>query len=267
MSAARHFSLVVAAPAPALAVLAEHTGLPKARLKHAMNCGAVWLKRTGQVERRLRRATTDLQAGDRLDCYYDADILARLPPLATLVADERRYSVWDKPAGLLSQGSRYGDHCSLLRQVEQRLQRPVFLLHRLDREACGLVLLAHDREAAARLSAMFQARAIDKHYRAAVQGLTSEQGAIRQSLDGREAETHYRRRSHDAGQDRSWLEVTLITGRKHQIRRHLAAIGHPLLGDGRYGGPPCVDGLQLVAERLALRCPFSGQPRDYRRVS
>lgn len=250
----------------AIDLLHEKTGLSRQRLKRAMACGAVWLKRPGQGERRLRRATAEVGPGDVLECYYDAAILEREPEPARCVADENRYSVWAKPAGLLSQGSRYGDHCSLVRQAESYWQppRPVFLVHRLDREAAGLVLLAHDSRAAAALSRLFQDQAISKHYRVAVSGAVPECGEIHASLDGKAACTRYVRERYDEATDTSFLDVTLITGRKHQIRRHFAGIGHAVLGDPRYGGRPCAEGLQLVAVSLEFVCPFGGGLRSYR---
>src|SRR5690606_8635717 len=113
---------------------------PKGRIKDAMNKGAVWHKR-GSKTRRLRRATQILSAGDELALYYNPDVLALVPPAPVLLADESQYSVWIKPAGLLAQGSQEGDHCALLRLAELALGRPVFLVHRLDREAAGLMLI------------------------------------------------------------------------------------------------------------------------------
>jgi tRNA pseudouridine32 synthase/23S rRNA pseudouridine746 synthase len=149
--------------------LAENSPLSRMQLKKALANGAVWLH-TGKKQERLRRATRELPANSTLHMYYDAAILALEPPTPTLVCDENQYSVWYKPAGLLSQGSKQGDHCSLLRIVEQTMNRKTFLVHRLDREANGLMLVAHTEKAAAALSGLFQKNRIDKHYRASVAG-------------------------------------------------------------------------------------------------
>ncbi len=143
----------------AATLLAAKTGLSKARVKDAMLKGAVWLKKKGQGKKlRLRRATATLAPGDILAICYDEAILGMAPLAATLVADQQQYSVWEKPAGMLCQGTEYGDHCSLLRLVEGFFtpRRPVFLLHRLDREAAGLVLIGHSKKAAARFLGAFQ---------------------------------------------------------------------------------------------------------------
>ena len=79
--------------------------------------GAVWLKRPGQKEQRIRKATSPLLAGDQVELYYDPQVLAMTPPAPRLIAEEKHYSAWYKPATLLTQGTRYGDHCSLLRCV------------------------------------------------------------------------------------------------------------------------------------------------------
>ena len=264
MSEFTHWRVRPAASVKALDALVTETGLSKGRIRHAMNCGAVWLSRPGKSQKRLRRATADLLAGDVVDLYYDVTILARKPILAACVADERRYSIWFKPPGVLTQGSRYGDHCSLLRQAEQHYpSRSIFVVHRLDREAQGLVLLAHDREAAARLSALFSGHRITKTYRVSVSGKTLERGELTEPIDGKEACTRFERESYDAENDVSLLIVTLVTGRKHQIRRHFAGIGHAVLGDPRYGGRPCAQGLQLVAESLSFDDPFGKGARQY----
>ena len=106
------------------------------------------------------------QAGDRLAFYYDEAILRLRPLSATCIGDQRFYSVWDKPAGLLTQGTRYADHCSLLRQAELHFQgrRKTLPVHRLDREAAGLVIVAHDPKAAAAFSKLFQEKRIEKQY-------------------------------------------------------------------------------------------------------
>jgi tRNA pseudouridine32 synthase/23S rRNA pseudouridine746 synthase len=244
-------------------LLAEQTGLPRQRLKDALVKGAVWLKRGGS-EQRLRRATRTLLRGDQLVLFYDPDVLARSGPEPTLLSDERDYSVWHKPAGLLAQGTRYGDHCALLRLAEQQLQRPVFLVHRLDREAQGLMLIAHTARAAADLSRLWQGRAVRKLYQVEVEGIlgeVGERGAMDAPLDGKPARSEYEITAVDPGRGRSQLLITLITGRKHQIRRHCAGRGAPVAGDYRYGrgGEP----LALTAVSLGFRCPLTGVERVY----
>ena len=131
-------------PTTACNFLAEFTALSKSRVKDAMLKGAVWLKKQKGKQHRIRRATAGLRPGDVLSIYYDSDLLSKFPPLSELISDQGRYSVWLKPAGLMSQGTKYGDHCSLLRQAALyfKSRRKVYLIHRLDREAAGLDLLS-----------------------------------------------------------------------------------------------------------------------------
>jgi len=245
----------------AVALLAEATGLPKARVKDAILKGAVLLQAAGRKKQgRLRRASSKLHAGDRLTIHYDPAILALTPLKAELLADKRHYTIWNKPAGMLCQGTAYGDHAALLRLAEQFFtpRRPAYLVHRLDREAAGLILIAHSPRAAALLTALFKDRKIDKRYRAVATGFLAETGSertIAEPLDGKEAVTHLKVLAFDAAKNESTLEVKIDTGRLHQIRRHLAGIGHALVGDARYG-KPSKDGLQLTAVRLGFFCPF-----------
>lgn len=230
--------------------------------------GAVWLKRSGLKEQRIRKASFPLQPGDRIALYYDPEVLALHPEQPECVAMERQYSVWDKPAGLLSQGSRYGDHCSLLRFAEKvpGIAASARLVHRLDREARGLVLLAHGRQAAARLSAMFQTREIEKRYLAEVHGTPGQPGDILvcdAPLDGKASRSTVTLRQVFAERNTSLVEVLLESGRYHQIRRHLSGLGFPLVGDRRYGNRQETASLQLTAFSLAFTCPFTGKNRRY----
>jgi len=247
-------------------LLASRSGLSKSKIKDAMGKGAVCLTRKKKGKRRLRRATAQLQAGDILECNYDEVVLAVVPPEAECLHDAGRYSVWLKPAGLLAQGTSLGDHCSLPRQAELHFQplREVFPVHRLDREACGLMLLAHDKEAAAKLSHLFRENLIDKRYQLIVLGLPDVEGDINIALDGKQAATSYRLLAHDPATGTAMVEATITTGRLHQLRRHFALIGHPVLGDPRYGeGNKNQTGLKLVACKLSFRCPFSGRQQRF----
>jgi len=242
-------------------LLATRAGLAQSRVKDAMCKGAVWLTGKRGGRKRLRKATFQPASGDILELYYDARLLSVKPPVARCLHDGGQYSIWLKPAGLLAQGTDYGDHCSLVRQVEvhYRLKRPVLPVHRLDREASGLMILAHGKAAAAKLSSLLQGNAIDKQYRITVVGrLSEESGAIELPLDNKPALTRYAITAYDPGTDTSVAEVTLKTGRLHQIRRHFAMIGHPVLGDPKYGaGNKNTTGMELVAHRLSFRCPLT----------
>lgn len=254
---------VAKAEQTALDLLAEGTGLPKQRIKDAMNKGAVWWTLKGKTLR-LRRATKVLHKGSKIHFFYDEQVLARKPENATLIYDGCNYSIWFKPAGMLSQGSQWGDHCSILRWVEvngqpnegQR-QRECFLVHRLDADAMGLIILAHDGQSAAKLSALFQARDMRKFYQAWVVGdcdVPATGLTLNDELDGKSAITHIKKVRVDS--NKTLLDVHIETGRKHQIRRHLANISHPIVGDKLYG-TKSASGLQLVAYRLEFICPNS----------
>ena len=254
----------------AVDVLAEACPLSKAAIKRVMQNGAVWLRRKNKKVRRLRRAKTSLRPGDEISIFYDPKVQAQQVEAPTLIADEGRYTVWDKPAGMLSQGSKYGDHCAITRWVEKHGEksRQVYLVHRLDRAASGLILLAHDRQLAAALSALFQSRDIEKTYKVSVHGAFNHDLPYRidASLDGKPAISVVTKAevvSAPKG-DTSALTVQIETGRKHQIRRHLADFGFPVVGDHLHGREADRNTpMQLRAVQLAFTSPVSEQRVEY----
>lgn len=249
-------------------LLATASLLSKQRIKQAMHKGAVWLTR-GSSTKRLRRTSRPLLQGDTLHLYYNEQLLATEASAPLLIADEGDYSVWYKPYGMLSQGSRWGDHTTINRWVEQHLtpQRPAFIVHRLDRAATGLILIAHKRQSAAALAELFQQRALEKRYRVIVHDQLARPEAeliIEEAIEGRSARSRVRQLEYDEPLQRALLEVTIESGRKHQIRRHLASIGLPVVGDRLYGRDGDIEDLQLSACFLAFRTPWSDEERVYR---
>lgn len=262
-----HFELkipVPQVPVNAIDLLAAHSALSRQQIKQAMSKGAVWLQK-GKRMQRLRRATKMLNAPQMLYIYYDKRLLDQKPATPTLLHDFGVYSVWFKPPGMLAQGTEWGDHCSLLRLTELAFDKPrdSFLVHRLDREAFGLMLIAHQSKAAAQLSRLFQQRKVEKHYEIQVDGEVNWQKlTVNTPLDGKHAVSHFKKQQYDAKHNRTRLAVAIETGRMHQIRRHCVSIGHPVSGDVRYG-KKAEDGLQLKACRLTFDCPITHKKQSF----
>ncbi|MEM8593774.1 MAG: RNA pseudouridine synthase [Pseudomonadota bacterium] len=263
----------------AVSILSQASELPKGRIKFAMQQGAVWMTR-GKQTQRLRRVKKAVNVGDELHVYYDEQLLNQQAPEPTLVADEGDYSVWNKPYGMLSQGSKWGDHMALGRWVERHHtpQRNAFIVHRLDRAANGLMIIAHTKSAAAWLSKLFQTRDITKKYRASVYGHFAEYAkthsdsespltvSFDQPIDEKHAVSHARVIDYDATENVSYLEVAIETGRKHQIRKHLSNAGFPIVGDRLYGRETISDttpDLQLQAFYLTFMDPKKNRSRQY----
>jgi 23S rRNA pseudouridine1911/1915/1917 synthase len=184
----------------------------------------------------------------------------------------------NKPAGLLTQGDATGERSVLDEArdyLKEKYAKPgnvfVGLVHRLDRPASGVVLLARTSKGAARLSGQFREGAVEKVYWAVVEGncpdesgewddwLWKDQGRNVVSVvapgtrGAQEARLAFRVLGRSGG--RSWLEVRPVTGRSHQIRVQLASRGLPIVGDRKYGARSvltAVDGLPRVA--LHARC-------------
>ncbi len=238
--------------------------LSVADIKKAIDKGALWHSR-GKTTQRCRRLKKSLHIGDKLHFYYDLNVLSQHPPPATLIADLADYSVWFKTYGMLSQGSKWSDHCTITRWAQKHLtpERVVFPVHRLDRAATGLILVAHSKSAARALSEMFAQHQLVKTYHIIVHGQHTQQESqtVDSAIDGKPARSHFSSLAYDEKSDKSLMKVTIESGRKHQIRIHAASIDLPVVGDRLHGITKGNDGaeqedLQLCAVELKFNCPI-----------
>ncbi|MEP0546422.1 MAG: RNA pseudouridine synthase [Rhodothermales bacterium] len=194
-----------------------------------------------------------------------------------------------KPAGMLVQEDATGDTDLLTLGkafLKDKFDKPgnVFLglVHRLDRPVSGVLVLARTSKAASRLSDQFRRRAPDKRYLALVEGRLAGQGTREDWLakidrsvrvvkpghpEGKRAELRWRSIATEKTKNGSvsLVEVELVTGRAHQIRVQLAALGHPILGDLRYGAEREFDGrnLALHSYRLEIEHPTKREPMAF----
>ncbi|MFQ5694463.1 MAG: RluA family pseudouridine synthase [Terriglobia bacterium] len=245
--------------------------------------------------RLVRRPGLRLHGGERVAL----EIIARPPlvatpeeiPLQVLYEDDHLIAI-DKPAGMVVHAGAGRSHGTLVNALLHRFQqlsaaagplRPG-IVHRLDKATSGVLLVAKTDEAHRHLAEQFRRREIDKRYLALVHGrMRRARDTIRLPVardrvhrtrmttrrrQGREAVTEYRVLQEASGF--SLLEVRLRTGRTHQIRVHLSALGHAVVGDTSYGAPrrlrlgnrslPTLNRNFLHAGSLRLRHPVSGQP-------
>ena len=195
---------------------------------------------------------------------HDGRVSARpslppLPPLVIVHADDALVAV-DKPAGLLSVPGRGADKadCAVSRIQAQFPEAQT--VHRLDMATSGLLLFARGATMQRAISVMFESREVHKHYEAVVHGLVEQDlGEIDLPLL---ADWPQRpRQKVDRLQGKPSLELQPQTGRTHQLRVHLLAIGHPIVGDALYAPAemPTVTRLMLHATRLELRHPLTSQ--------
>jgi len=218
--------------------------------------------RTGEVRLDAKKVKPDtrLRAGQFLQVPWEkesvqqktvqnADTAKKYPPLSTIYKDENIWII-NKPAGLLTQpDTKWADSVFSRVMTELNWTRTDFhpsTVQRLDRNTSGIILVALSGKSQRLLTELIRERQITKIYRAVVYGNIPEKGKIdfrllkdgdtnivRIDKNGAEALTLFEKMSGCA--EYSCAEIQLVTGRSHQIRVHFAAIGHPLIGDRKYG--------------------------------
>ncbi len=222
---------------------------------------------SGQAQSQSQaQAQAQAQAGDH---HPREDRDARY----TIVFEDRDIAVVDKAAGLLSAPTPESDLGNLVALLSAREEHAVKVVHRLDLQTSGLLVYAKTDVANRGLSARFRVHDIERVYTAVTAGhWPADCVYIDRAIAGRHAKTRVR----VVERVRDWatrLEIRLETGRTHQIRIHCRHVGHPVLGDGRYGGNAAryrIPGVPWRPPRVALHAavlgfvhPRSGEPMRF----
>ena len=201
-------------------------------------------------------------------------------PLAIIHEDEALL-VLDKPSGLLSVPGRGEDKQDCLSTRVQARYPDALIVHRLDMATAGLMILTKGQEGQRALNQAFSSRQVKKTYTAVVDGLMASTAEEWQTIDlpiivdwpnrplriidkvlGKPSQTRWRVLTQDPSAKTTRVELAPITGRSHQLRVHLLALGHPILGDALYAPPPVqaqAPRLLLHASALEISHPSSGQ--------
>ncbi len=198
-----------------------------------------------------------------------------------IIYEDDSLLVVDKPAGLLSVPGRGPEKADCLSARVQARFADALVVHRLDMSTSGLLLFARGELMQSELSRLFRERLIDKSYTAVVHGLlANDAGEVDlplivdwpnrplQKVDfeiGKHSLTRYRLLLRDEAENLSRIELEPITGRSHQLRVHMAQLGHPILGDDLYGGPALAraDRLLLHATDLRLIHPLTAAALEF----
>lgn len=264
-------------------VAARLFSLSRAKAKELFEAGLV------RVDGRRAKKGMVVQAGQALDVELPEVGAALAPePSAALqvLREDGTLLFLDKPAGVPCHPLEPGEQGTVANALVARYPecaqasedpREGGLCHRLDVETSGVLLAARTKEAWQAVRAAFDAREVDKHYLALVQGPLADDGEIDVPLahakdhvrpaltgGGREAVSRFRVLARRGAL--ALVEVQILTGVLHQVRAHLACVGAPLVGDARYGGPDAKDlgRFFLHAARLGLRHPDTGAQLEVR---
>ncbi|QKX16335.1 pseudouridine synthase [Microbulbifer sp. YPW1] len=201
-------------------------------------------------------------------------------PYLDVVYSDAHLLVLDKPSGLLTVPGRDPAHKDSLASRAQQEYPDALIVHRLDMDTSGLVVMARGPDIHRQLSGLFQQRAVEKIYIARVWGEPREEdGEVdlplicdwpnrpRQKVDfevGKPSQTRWKKLSSDGRT--SLLELTPITGRSHQLRVHMQALGHPILGDPFYAHEEALTAaprLLLHAQELGFTHPVLERPLHF----
>ena len=199
-----------------------------------------------------------------------------------ILASDDTFFVVNKPSGLLSVPGRGPDKTDCVSARLQARFSDALVVHRLDMETSGLMLFARGIDAQRTLSRAFEARTVHKRYIAVVAGvMTDDEGSVelplicdwpnrpRQIVDhtiGKPSLTNYRVIARNAAMQTTRVELMPVTGRSHQLRVHMAALGHSLLGDSLYASPEVRASsarLLLHASALKFAHPLSGEMLNF----
>lgn len=207
--------------------IANKLSVSKRAAKNLLDERVVWVNR-----RCVWMTHHVLRQGDTVEVPASKkpkDAAVPKPKVRVLVEDEH-YLIADKPSGMLSVGENSAEE--ILR--EQTGISALQAVHRLDRDTTGCLLMAKSAAAFDAAVAVFKTRRVTKIYQAIVYGrFDRSSSTVDQELDGDRAVSHIQREA--IAKDASFLKVKIETGRTHQIRRHLASIRHPVLGDREHG--------------------------------
>lgn len=251
--------LLVAAAAQGrtlLEFLAEELGLSKRQAKAALDRRDVFVN-----GRRVWMARHQLRGGDCVDVVSAPAAAGREPDRHQILFRDEHYLAANKPAGIIACGPD-----SLELQLRSSLGLPgLSAVHRLDRDTTGCLMFALSGKALDEMIELFRHRRVDKRYHVLVEGMVREKHrTIDQPIAGERSVTHVELIS--ANRRASHLLVRIETGRTHQIRRHLIAIGYRVLGDRTYGAGREVEAdyrsvprQMLHAASLRFIHPFTGR--------
>ena len=239
-------------------------GLSRRKARDLIDLGGVFVDRA-----RVKVASRPVRAGQVIEAVLGGALERARdetpPPTYQVVFEDADLVVVDKPPGLVTAPTPESDRGNLLDALGRRPGAgPVWLVHRIDRMTSGLLVFAKTPEANRALGDRFAGHDVEREYIAVVAGEVPADVTIDRPIAGKRAVTHVRVAERRAGA--TVIRARLETGRTHQIRLHLAGLGHPVLGDSQHGGEaarrfaPRPPRMALHAAVLGIAHPRTGEP-------
>ena len=246
--------------------LGAKTTISRRRIKDGIAKGAAWVKRGKGQFRRIYRSSYLLKSSDNIAFYYNEHVLNRQKGRAWCIVDLTQYSVWFKPVGFDIEGDEFSDHNAISSYITRyfRPSRELHIVHKLEKNIGGIMIVAHSNSAASKLSLLFARHKVREQYQVQVMGdmfAYQSKGVIDAAIDEKTAKTEFECIDYDKESNTTHVVAWKTSQRPQQIQRHFEVIGFPVViqsgpGENEYD-------CRILLTRLIFDCPILKKEVDF----